>query len=203
MIKFDRGWHHATPGFIFVVCFQRFYIFLHRSKKLQFRTFTHQFSFKMKNKLLLPAAICLFFVACNQHEKPAPPPPPAEPAAPAVPKAKFAVNCFEQRFPDGSVLSFQYTEYYNDVVGILDYTFAEKDGAHGTFKGKKKDNLITATWSYTVEGSNQTEEILIKIEGDKATKAFGELKEGKGGALSLKDPAAVTWAETFTRVQCD
>ena len=34
--------------------------------------------------------------------------------------------------PDGSVLSFQYTEYYDDVVGILDYTFAEKDGAHGT-----------------------------------------------------------------------
>lgn len=159
----------------------------------------------MKNKFLLVAATSLFLFACNQSEKPAAPTAekPAEPAAPAVPKAKFAVNCFEQRFPDGSVLSFQYTEYYEDVVGILDYSFAEKDGAHGTFKGKKNGDIITATWSYIVEGSNQTEEIMVKIEGDKAVKASGELKEGKDGTLSLKDPAKATWVETFTRVQCD
>jgi hypothetical protein len=158
----------------------------------------------MKNQTLFAAVLCLLCVACNSGEKPAAPAaPPAETAEPTVPKAKFAVNCFEQRFPDGSVLSFQYTEYDDDVVGILDFSFAEKDGAHGTLKGKKKDNLITATWSYTVEGSNQTEEILIKIEGDKAMKASGELVEGKDGKLSLKDPATATWAETFTRVQCD
>jgi hypothetical protein len=105
--------------------------------------------------------------------------------------------------PDGSVLSFQYTEYYDEVVGILDYSFSEKDGAHGTFKGKKEGNIIIADWSYMVEGSNQTEEIMVKIEGDKALKASGELKEGKGGVLSLKDPASATWEETFTRVRCD
>jgi len=160
---------------------------------------------KMKNKFLFPMAMCLFLFACNQSEKPAAPTAekPAEPAAPAVPKAKFAVNCFEQRFPDGSVLSFQYTEYFEDVVGILDYSFAEKDGAHGTFKGKKNGDTITATWSYVVEGSNQTEEIMVKIEGDKATKASGELVEGKDKVLRLKDIAKATWAETFTRVQCD
>jgi hypothetical protein len=158
----------------------------------------------MKKQTLFAAALLSLFAACNQAEKPAvPAAKPAEAAVPVVPKAKFAVHCFEQRFPDGSVLSFQYTDYYDDVVGILDYAFAEKDGAHGTFKGKKKDNLITATWSYMIEGSNQTEEILIKIEGDKAIKASGELVEGKDGKLSLKDPAAATWAETFTRVQCD
>ncbi|GAB4496714.1 MAG: hypothetical protein OHK0019_28950 [Saprospiraceae bacterium] len=159
----------------------------------------------MKSKFFLVAAACLFLFACNQPEKPAASTAekPAEPAAPAVPKAKFAVNCFEQRYPDGSVLSFQYTEYYEDVVGILDYSFAEKDGAHGTFKGKKNGDVITATWSYVVEGSNQTEEIMVKIEGDKAVKASGELVEGKDKVLRLKDATNATWAETFTRVQCD
>jgi hypothetical protein len=153
---------------------------------------------------MLFLAACLLAAACNQPEKQ---PPPAEktpePPPPAVQKAKFPVHCFEQRFPDGSVLSFQYTEYYEDVVGILDYTFAEKDGAHGTFKGKMNGNTITALWSYTVEGAQQAEEIIVKIEGDKALKASGELREGKNGVLSIKDPAGITWDETFTRVQCD
>lgn len=163
----------------------------------------------MKNLLLTASACSLLLFACKPADKPAGPStatPPASPEAPAPtasPKATFPVHCFEQRMPDGSVLSFYYTEYYEDIVGILDYTFAEKDGAHGTFKGKKEGNIITATWSYTVEGSNQVEEIMVKIEGDKAMKASGELEEAKDGTLKLKAPGQAKWEETFTRVQCD
>lgn len=160
-------------------------------------------------KLLSVLAVCtLLLTACTQSPDPAPaapvttaPAPKPEPAP--APKAKFPVHCFEQRMSDGSVLSFQYTEYYDDVVGILDYTFAQKDGAHGTFVGKKEGNIIKATWSYVVEGSNQKEEIMVRVQGDKAVKASGELTEGKGGMLMLKDPATATWEESFTRVQCD
>ncbi|MDZ4683150.1 MAG: hypothetical protein SH848_12505 [Saprospiraceae bacterium] len=151
----------------------------------------------MKHLKLFPLAIGLLLSACTPSEKPMTPP-----EAPSA-KAQFPVHCFEQRFPDGSVLSFQYTEYYEDIVGILDYTFAEKDGAHGTFKGTKDGNVITATWNYTVEGSNQTEEVMFKIEGDKAMKASGELMEDKDGKLKMKDPASATWEETFTKVECD
>ncbi len=101
------------------------------------------------------------------------------------------------------MLSLQYTEYYEDIVGILDYSFYDKDGAHGTFKGKKEGDIITATWTYTIEGSEQSELIMIKIEGDKALKASGELVEGKDGVLQLKDAAHASWQETLTRVQCD
>lgn len=162
----------------------------------------------MKKVFIFTSLVALSAISCTQPAKPAPvAEKPAEtPAAPKeeVPKAKFPVNCFEQRFPDGSVLSFQYTEYYDDIVGILDYSFAEKDGAHGTFKGKKEGEIITATWSYIVEGSNQQEEIMVKITGDKASKASGELMETKGGLLKLKDPKNVKWdGEVFSRVQCD
>ena len=147
----------------------------------------------------------LLLAACEPAQQPAAPiaTTTPTPTAPVTNKAKFAVNCFEDRLPDGSVLSFQYTDYYDDIVGILDYSFAEKDGAHGTFKGKKAGNIITATWNYVVEGSNQTEEIMVKIEGDKAYKASGELVEAADGTLKLKDAAKAEWVELFSRVQCD
>jgi hypothetical protein len=161
----------------------------------------------MKNLLSPCLAFCFFlFASCNQEQKPAAAqtekPTPQPESAPAS-TAKFPVNCFEEKFPDGSVISLQYIEYLDEVVGILDYAFAEKDGAHGTFKGKKEGNMINATWTYMVEGSTQSEAIMIKLDGDKAVKASGELVEGKNGTLSLKDPAKATWAETFARVQCD
>lgn len=159
----------------------------------------------MNKSLITIVLFASFIAACQQTEKsiPAPVAAPA-PAPPATPKAKFPVNCFEQHMPDGSVLSFQYTEYYDQIVGILDYTFAEKDGAHGTLKGTKEGDIITALWSYTVEGSEQQEEVVFKITGDKAAKGNGELTETKSGVLKLKDPAKVDWtAEVFTRVNCD
>ncbi|MCC6461000.1 MAG: hypothetical protein IT260_11050 [Saprospiraceae bacterium] len=158
----------------------------------------------MKNFLF--ALFCLtLMAACNSGEKSAATattaPAPAIP--PAVPKAKFAVHCFEQHLPDSSVFSLHYTVYYETIVGILDYTFTDKDGAHGTFTGTLTDNVISATWNYSIEGSEQTEEILIKIEGDKAYRGYGELQEGKDGHLTLKDPSQVKWEDAFTRVQCD
>ncbi len=155
-----------------------------------------------KQPYFLATALAMMLFACAQPEK-APEPTAPEASASASQKAKFPVNCFEQRYPDGSVLSFQYTEYFEDVVGILDYSFAEKDGAHGTFKGTKEGNVITATWNYIVEGSNQTEEEMFKIEVDKALKASGELEEYESGKLKMKDPSKATWEETFTKVDCD
>lgn len=165
--------------------------------------------FHVMNKLLITTVLLAVLAAsCQQPEKtaaaPAAPVATPAPAQPAIAKAKFPVNCFEQRLPDGSVLSFHYTEYYDQIVGILDYTFAEKDGAHGTLKGTKEGDIITALWSYTVEGSDQQEEVIFKITGDKAAKGSGELTETKSGVLKLKDPAKVDWtAEVFTRVNCD
>ena len=154
----------------------------------------------MNIRLVLFLAV---FPACNPSGQPAAPTTPAPAAGNAPSKGKFPVHCFEIRESDGSVLSFQYTEYYDQIVGILDYSFYDKDGAHGTFEGKKEGDIIAATWSYTIEGSPQKEKILIRIDGDRARRAQGELTEEKDGTLRLKNPSAATWDEVFTRVQCD
>jgi hypothetical protein len=118
-------------------------------------------------------------------------------------RATLAVHCYETRTADGSVFSFQYTDYVGEVVGILDYAFHEKDGAHGTFRGRRAGDLITARWTHTVEGTTQTQEVLIRLEGDRAVKANGDLAEGPDGVLRLKDSAAAVFNEAFARVQCD
>jgi hypothetical protein len=115
---------------------------------------------------------------------------------------KAGEGCFENRLPDGSVLTFRFNQRGNRVEGVLDYTFAEKDGAHGTFAGNRDGDIIRALWTYTVEGSQQSEQIMVRIEEKQAVKASGELVEGPNGVLELKDPEKATWAEVFPRVAC-
>ena len=103
------------------------------------------------------------------------------------PLGAMPMHCFENRLPDGSVVSFHYAQTGERVAGILDYAFVQKDSALGTFRGRIDGGTITALWAHTVEGSDQVQEILIRVEGDRALKANGE-------------PA--TFNERFTRVRC-
>ncbi|MCW5922110.1 MAG: hypothetical protein KIS77_07205 [Saprospiraceae bacterium] len=147
------------------------------------------------NKLSLSVLIASLVLAfCKQPEKPAT-------TKGTAPQA--TIQCFESRLPDGSVLKFQYSELNTEVGGVLEYDFAEKDDARGTFKGKKEGDIITAIWTHTVEGQTQSQEIMVKIEGDKAMKANGELESGQDGVLRLKDKATASWSETFERVTCE
>jgi hypothetical protein len=124
-------------------------------------------------------------------------------AANEPPVAAMAMHCFENRLPDGSVVSFHYAHTGERVVGILDYAFVQKDSAHGTFRGRLDGGTITALWAHTVEGSDQVQEVLVRVEGDRALKANGELTEGRDRVQRLKDPAAAAFNESFTRVRCD
>jgi hypothetical protein len=128
---------------------------------------------------------------------------PAAAGVDGVPRAALAVNCFETRTQDGSVQSFHYSDLAGEVVGVLDYDFKEKDGAHGTFSGKRQDDLISAIWTRAIEGSTERQEVLIRLEPDRAVKANGELIAGADGVLRLKDRSAASFNEVFGRVQCD
>ena len=115
----------------------------------------------------------------------------------------MAMHCFENRLPDGSVVSFHYAETGERVAGILDYAFVEKDSAHGTFRGRIDAGTITAVWTHAVEGSEQSQEIIVRVQSDRAIKANGELIEGRDNVLRLKDPAAAAFNESLARVRCD
>jgi hypothetical protein len=124
-------------------------------------------------------------------------------AGPARPLGAMTMHCFENRLPDGSVLSFSYAATGGRVAGILECAFAQKDGAHGTFRGRIDGGVITALWAHTIEGSDQVQEIVVRVEGDRAVKANGELTQGLDQVLRLKDPGAAAFSESFTRVRCD
>ena len=77
----------------------------------------------------------------------------------------------------------------------------EKDGGHGTFKGKKTGNMINADWTYMIEGSTQMQEITFKLEGDKLLMGEGELTE-KGSKLVYKNAANLKFTDVFKKVNC-
>jgi hypothetical protein len=52
-----------------------------------------------------------------------------------------------------------------------------------------------------IEGSQQQEEKLMKLTGDQLADGEGELVEGEGGMLKLKDPASVAF-QPMTKVDC-
>lgn len=90
----------------------------------------------------------------------------------------------------------------DEITGEMNWTPWEKDGAVGTLKGKKVGDEIVADYDYMIEGSNQSEEKIFKIDGDKLLIKEGELIEGKDGKLIMKDPAKAKFKETLVKVSC-
>lgn len=80
------------------------------------------------------------------------------------------------------------------VYGNLNWIPKETDGAHGTLDGTIKGNIIRGVYSFTIEGSEQAEEQIYKLEGDKLIKGEGgEMKETKNGKFLFKDVSKVTF----------
>lgn len=90
----------------------------------------------------------------------------------------------------------------DEIMGEMNWTPWEKDGAVGTLKGKKVGDEIVADYDYVIEGSNQSEEKIFKIDGDKLLIKEGELIEGKDGKLIMKDATKAIFKETLVKVSC-
>lgn len=88
------------------------------------------------------------------------------------------------------------------VTGEMNWTPWEKDGAVGTLKGKKVGDEIFADYDYMIEGVNQSEEKIFKIEGDKLLEKTGELMDGKDGKLVMKDPAKAKYMGGLVKIKC-
>jgi hypothetical protein len=160
----------------------------------------------MKKKMITLASSLVFF-AC-QNSKPtetattATPETakPTETVAAPVPTIKADTICFMQKFKK-DISEIQLIMAGNDVTGEYHWHPYQKDGGHGTLKGIKKDSVITADWSYTIEGANQIEEVVFKMEGDKLMKAEGALDD-KSGRLVIKDKSKMKFSEVFNKVNC-
>ena len=91
----------------------------------------------------------------------------------------------------------------NTVTGSMDQLFHEKDSGRGTLTGTKDGNNISGTWTYMIEGSNQTEEIVFTINADKLTIMNGVLDDKKNdGNLTFKDKTKLKPESTLTKTAC-
>ena len=87
------------------------------------------------------------------------------------------------------------------VTGSYDWQPHEQHGASGTLTGKKEGDLLRLMYDFTIEGSNQQQEMVLKMTGDQLAEGEGELTEGEGGILKIKDASKLTWKQ-FVKVDC-
>lgn len=108
---------------------------------------------------------------------------------------------FELNTPEESTRVALFIEG-NEVYGSKFWIPAgDVHGAEGTLTGTVEDGLITAVYQYLIEGSEQSEEVIFKLDGDSLLIGEGELVEGEGGLLKLKSPDTVTFEMALTRVK--
>ena len=92
----------------------------------------------------------------------------------------------------------------DDIRGEMIWQPWQKDGAVGSLTGKLNANReMELKYSYTIEGSRQTETKIMKIEGDKLSIKQGELIDPKNnGNLVFKDAAKAVYKTVLTKVNC-
>lgn len=122
-------------------------------------------------------------------------------------------NAAEQRDPSMPSLScyqwvsgkdtamLLFTIVDKSISGKLVYKYFEKDGAMGSFQGTMEGDVVTALYDYNIEGTQQIEEIVFKVSGDKVMRAKGELVD-QAGKLVLKDRASASFDEVFNKINC-
>jgi hypothetical protein len=108
--------------------------------------------------------------------------------------------CFELRFKE-DLSELKLDIQGDEVTGIFNVLPYEKDASTGTLKAKKTGNIIRGEWTYMIEGSNQSEEVEFKLEGDKAFQRLSELEE-KNGKLMLKETSKIEYSDPMIKVEC-
>jgi hypothetical protein len=156
----------------------------------------------MKSTLftLFFAAILLFSCKNSTPEVATPVPAPVIPVAAPIAAPTPKTTCYAMRFKK-DITAVQLTITGEDVIGYYAYEPYEKDGGHGSIKGKMNGDIITGQNEFMIEGSIETEEVMFKIAGDKLLQAQGVFDE-KLGKFLFTDKTKLTWKETFASTDC-
>ncbi len=114
-----------------------------------------------------------------------------------------STNCYLSTFHrDTTFVSL--TKDGDSINGTMNWIPYQKDGARGTLAGRKNSKgEFELLYSYMIEGNNQTETKVMKIENDKLLIKVGELIDPKNdGHLIIKDVNTATYKDTLTKVDC-
>lgn len=90
------------------------------------------------------------------------------------------------------------------VTGTQNWLPKQPDGhgAHGTISGTVADGIMRVLYEFTIEGSEQSEEEVLKLDGDKLYIGEGQLlADPKNDAhLKLQDPSKVVFKTALTKI---
>ncbi len=115
---------------------------------------------------------------------------------------KDGTYCFSKLF-NRDVTDIQLTILGSTITGVMNWLPYEKDSARGTLKGTKNAaGEFDLMYDYMIEGSQQTEIKVMKIENEKLLIKVGELDPNHDGHLIYKDVSQAKYSETLGKVAC-
>jgi hypothetical protein len=116
---------------------------------------------------------------------------------------KDGTYCFGKLF-NQDVTAVELTITGSAISGKMDWIPYEKDSARGTLQGfKNAAGELELIYDYMIEGSQQTETKIMKIEDDKLLVKVGELLDPKSdGNLVYKDVSQAKYSEALEPVSC-
>lgn len=86
------------------------------------------------------------------------------------------------------------------VYGNQHWIPTDMDGAHGTMEGTLKGDIVRVIYSYTIEGSEQSEEQIYKLQGNKLLIGEGDMKDPKDdGHMVFRDASKVTFTKSVMK----
>lgn len=156
---------------------------------------------KLFHIIALGLSTTLGLFACN-NESPEKTTPdtdkPTEKPAPAVQKMCF-MKAVDQ---DSTFVSLEISQ--DSIHGTMHWQPFEKDGAYGTLTGKKNaQQEFELVYDYTIEGNQQSETKIMKIENGKLLIKVGELVDpANNGHMQYADVNAAVYSDTLTTVPC-
>ena len=121
----------------------------------------------------------------------------------ALPAYTNGTFCFKTTF-NQDVTNIQLIILDNKVTGFMNWVPYQKDSARGTLTGTKNaDGELDLLYDYMIEGSQQTETKLMKIENEKLWIKQGELSDPKyDGHLVYKDVSQAKYGESIDKADC-
>ncbi len=143
-------------------------------------------------------------IACNKTEAPE-----ANIYAPSGVPVKISNSlqdgtyCFSKLF-NQDVTDVRLIILDSAVTGKMDWVPYQKDSARGTLQGSKNAaGELDLMYDYMIEGNQQTETKIMKIEDGKLLIKVGELLDPKNdGNLVYKDVTQAKFSEVLEPVEC-
>ncbi|MBC7757101.1 MAG: hypothetical protein H7Z20_10795 [Bdellovibrio sp.] len=122
-----------------------------------------------------------------------------------APVAQLAdgIFCFKKEL-NKDVTNVQLVIAGNEITGFMNSVPYQKDSARGTLKGTKNAaSEFDLMYQYMIEGNQQTETKIMKIQNETLWIKKGELLDPKNdGNLVFKDAAQAKYQEGIAPVDC-